>query len=105
MPTGTRLDPVRAARLFHALSDPTRLRLLQILRRGERCVCDLQVSAEAAQSRVSFHLKVLKEAGLILDRRDGRWVHYRIATEALADVEAALAALTPTGDYAARCAC
>ena len=59
---------------FHALSDPTRLALLTRLRNGERCVCDLMDVLDAAQSRLSFHLKVLKEAGLVTDRRDGRWV-------------------------------
>ncbi|MFZ5625170.1 MAG: ArsR/SmtB family transcription factor [Gemmatimonadota bacterium] len=85
----------RTARLFHALSDPTRLRLLELLRRGERCVCELTEAAEAAQSRLSFHLRVLKDAGLVADRREGRWVYYAIRPDALAEIHDALVALQP----------
>src|ERR687897_989849 len=65
MATRTDLDPVRAAELFHALSDGTRLSILHCLRFGERCVCDMTDALDAAQSRLSFHLKVLKDAGLV----------------------------------------
>src|SRR5918994_7579933 len=80
------LDTGRAARLFHALSDETRLSILKRLRHGERCVCELTDVLEAAQSRLSFHLRVLKEAGLVIDRREGRWMYYTLNTEALAEV-------------------
>ncbi|HEY7634303.1 MAG TPA: metalloregulator ArsR/SmtB family transcription factor [Gemmatimonadales bacterium] len=86
MATRTPVDPTRAAALFHALSDPTRLSILQRLRFGERCVCELTDALEAAQSRLSFHLKVLKDAGLVTDRREGRWMYYTLNPEALADV-------------------
>ena len=75
-----------AARLFHALSDETRLSILRRLRLGERCVCDLTDDLDAAQSRLSFHLKVLKDAGLVTDRRDGRWMYYTLNPESLKDV-------------------
>src|ERR1041385_7369936 len=71
-------DLERTARVFHALSDPTRLRLVALLRGGERCVCDLTEVLETGQSRLSFHLKTLKDAGVVLDRREGRWVYYRL---------------------------
>ena len=58
----TTVDLSRAAQLFHALSDETRLGIIEMLRNGERCVCDLQDELDAAQSRLSFHLRVLKEA-------------------------------------------
>src|SRR5918995_2711031 len=86
MATRTRVDTARAAQLFHALSDETRLAILERLRFGERCVCDLTDALEAAQSRLSFHLKVLKEAGLVTDRREGRWMYYTLNPEKLADV-------------------
>ncbi len=86
MATSVALDTDRAARLFHALSDETRLSILERLRRGERCVCELTDALDAAQSRLSFHLRVLREAGLVTDRREGRWMYYTINTEALADV-------------------
>ena len=83
--TITAVDLNRAAELFHALSDPTRLGVLEMLREGERCVCELQDSLDAAQSRLSFHLKVLKEAGLVTDRKEGRWSYYTLEHEALGE--------------------
>ena len=85
----------RAVSLFHALSDPIRLSILEMLRGGERCVCDLQDDVGAAQSKLSFHLKVLKEAGLVEDRREGRWSYYTIVPEALAEVHDLTVALKP----------
>ena len=73
----------RAARVFHALSDETRLAILDMLRSGERCVCELQDELGAAQSRLSFHLKVLKDAGLVQDRKEGRWSYYALVPETL----------------------
>lgn len=75
------------ARLFHALSDETRLAILRLLRQGERCVCDLQEDLKAAQSRLSFHLKVLRDAGLVRDRKEGRWSFYTLNADRVADVE------------------
>lgn len=80
------------ARPFQALADPTRLRILERLRRGERCVCELTDALEAGQSRLSFHLRVLREAGLVQDRKVGRWVYYALVPEAF---EALVGALTP----------
>ena len=95
MPT-TSLDLTRAATLFHALSDETRLGILEMLRGGERCVCDLQGELDAAQSRLSFHLKVLREAGLVTDRREGRWSYYSITPAALAEVHDLAVGLQPS---------
>ncbi len=88
-------DPDRAVALFHALSDATRISILRMLRGGERCVCELQDELGAAQSRLSFHLRVLKEAGLVSDRREGRWAYYRIVPAALAEVHDVAVDLQP----------
>ena len=88
-------DRASTARLFHALSDETRLTVLEMLRGGERCVCDLQDELEAAQSRLSFHLRVLKDAGLVADRREGRWSYYTIVPDGLAEVHDLAVALKP----------
>jgi len=74
---------LRLSQLCHALSDPTRLKILAMLRCGERCVCELTDALESGQSRLSFHLRTLKDAGLVLDRRDGRWVYYNLVPGAL----------------------
>lgn len=94
--TSTSLDLPRTASLFHALSDETRLGVVEMLRNGERCVCELQDELDAAQSRLSFHLKVLKDAGLVVDRRDGRWVYYALNPAAFADLAAAVADIKPS---------
>jgi ArsR family transcriptional regulator len=73
-------------RRFKALSDPHRLRILDRLRGGERCVCELTDVLDAGQSLLSFHLKTLKDAGLVTDRRAGRWSHYALNGEALAEI-------------------
>jgi ArsR family transcriptional regulator len=106
MTTRTRLDVGRAARLFHALSDETRLRILDRLRRGERCVCELTDALEAAQSRLSFHLRILKDAGLVTDRRDGRWSYYAVDPDVLREAGDLLVGLVPdpaAASPAARC--
>src|ERR687883_221073 len=84
MRLATAVDLARAAQLFHALSDETRLGVLEMLRDGERCVCELQDELDAAQSRLSFHLRVLKDAGLVVDRREGRWSYYSIVPDGAA---------------------
>ena len=96
MASATTLDLTRAAQLFHALSDETRMGIIEKLRSGEQCVCDLQDDLEAAQSRLSFHLRVLKEAGLVADRKEGRWSYYSIVPEALAEVHDLVVAMQPT---------
>ena len=95
MTTSSRAATDRAAELFHALSDETRLDLIHLLRKGERCVCDLTSALDAAQSRLSFHLKVLKDAGIVNDRKEGRWVHYELNEEAFADAHRLLTGLEP----------
>ena len=80
---------------FQAVAEETRFRIVQILADGERCVCELQDDLGAAQSRLSFHLKKLKDAGIVMDRREGRWVHYSLAPEALEEMRAFLGEVKP----------
>jgi ArsR family transcriptional regulator len=79
-------DLAQAAQRFAALSDETRLQIVELLTRGEWCVCDLQGALDAAQSRLSFHLRKLKDAGLVIDRREGRWSYYSLNPETLAEM-------------------
>jgi ArsR family transcriptional regulator len=89
-------DLTRAARVFHALSDETRLAVIDMLTGGERCVCELQAQLDAAQSRLSFHLKVLKDAGFLNDRREGRWNYYSLRPDVFAEASQALTELRPS---------
>jgi len=87
----------RLARAFQALSDETRLQIVEMLSTGEHCVCDLQDALGAYQSRLSFHLRKLKDAGLVRDRKEGRWVHYSLDPDALEELAAHLQAVRPPG--------
>lgn len=64
---------------FKGLSEPTRLRMLNLLFQGELCGCDIQYVLHLSQSNVSRHLNYLKRVGLVMDRRDGYRVFYKLA--------------------------
>jgi ArsR family transcriptional regulator len=98
MTTTLTADPARTARLFHALSDETRLEIVRLLSSGERCVCELTGALDAAQSRLSFHLKTLKSAGMVSDRRAGRWVYYSLVPAALEEMAETALALKPSAE-------
>ena len=66
-------------KILSALSEPTRLNAIEILADGgEHCVCELMKRLDATQSRMSRHMQALKQAGLVVDRRDAQWVRYRL---------------------------
>jgi ArsR family transcriptional regulator, arsenate/arsenite/antimonite-responsive transcriptional repressor len=67
------------ALLFAALADPARLRILEVLADGQRCVCDINAAVPIAANVLSYHLRVLREAGLIDGNRRGRWIDYRLS--------------------------
>ncbi len=79
------------ARVIKALGHPTRLMMVYELSRGERCVCELTALAKADISTVSKHLLILKNAGIVQDRKAGKWIHYSLraccVTEFLSCVE------------------
>ena len=77
------LDQDQARVLLKALADPIRLRVIEALGGGERCVCELTEALGLGQSKLSFHIKVLKDAGLLADRQSGRWIYYKLQPEAL----------------------
>jgi len=86
MPTLSGKNRAKTAELCHALADGTRLDILDQLKEGERCVCELTDALQTGQSRLSFHLKVLKDAGLIHDRPEGRWIYYAINADAVEEL-------------------
>jgi ArsR family transcriptional regulator, arsenate/arsenite/antimonite-responsive transcriptional repressor len=104
--TTTEQNLTATARMFQALSDETRLAVVQRLRDGERCVCDLMTDVDAAQSRLSFHLKVLREAGIVDCRREGRWAYYWLKPDTFEEALEAVKGLSPSRagrQAAARC--
>ncbi|GAA0561883.1 ArsR/SmtB family transcription factor [Rhizomicrobium electricum] len=95
--------------LMSALSDPTRLGALLLLADGkERCVCKLMEHLNATQSRMSRHMGVLKQAGLVVDRRDAQWVRYRLnpalAPSTKAIIKAVVAAAAASEDIVGKVA-
>lgn len=78
---------------FKALSDPIRLKIIALLQYQELCVCDLCDRLELRQSKLSFHLKVLKDAQLLRSRQEGRWVYYRLNLPQFAVLEQYLSEL------------
>ncbi len=64
--------------LFQAFSDPYRAQVIELLRNRELCACDIAESLEISPSKLSFHLKTLREAGLIIGTQEGRWIYYRL---------------------------
>ena len=66
-----------------AIADPTRVRVLKMLQAGEMCVCEITEPLGLAQSTISKHLAILRNAGLVSPRKVGYWVHYRIETQAI----------------------
>ena len=83
---------VEAVERLGALADPVRLAVVGLLAYGQHCVCDLQERVAVAPNLLSYHLRVLREAGLISSTRRGRWVDYRLDGNGFAALWAALAA-------------
>lgn len=73
----------RATAVFSSLADPIRLRALALIaKHGELCVCELVAALDLPQPKISRHLAVLRDAGLLRDRRDAQWVLYALSPEA-----------------------
>lgn len=69
--------------VFKAAADPCRLRILKLLKEGELCVCEIMTALSKPQSSTSHHLSILRETGLVKERRDGKWSYYRLADGAV----------------------
>ena len=85
------------AKIFKALGDETRLEIVRMLVGKERCVCAFLTSFPMSQPAISNHLRVLREAGVVIDSRDGRWIFYRLNPEAFAAIAAFCQLTLPTG--------
>ncbi|TYL38223.1 transcriptional regulator [Natronococcus pandeyae] len=87
------------ATVFGALANDHRIRVLEALREGELCACELQVVLEAPQSTVASHLRTLRDAGLVKSRKKGKWTYYRIADTAVLELlDLATAVAVPEND-------
>lgn len=73
-------------RVFKALADTNRLKILKLLKEGELCACELTIALSNSQSTVSHHLSVLKNAGLIKERKEGKWSYFRLSDGAVIEI-------------------
>lgn len=87
------------AKVFKAFCDKKRLRILDLLRGGEKCACDLLEQLKLGQSGLSYHMKILVESGIVDSRQEGKWTHYKISEKGSAYAGSLLRELTtPHGD-------
>ena len=91
------------SKLMVSFSDPFRLEIIDLMMDGEVCVCDIMKLTNLSQSRISYHIKILKEAGLISDRQEGRWVYYSLKKEALFLIKEWITSLTDYSSNKKRC--
>ena len=75
------MDEREAVRVFKALGDEKRLRILSLLRQGERCACVLLEHLNLSQPTLSHHMKILCDSGIVIGRKEGKWMHYSISPE------------------------
>ncbi|OJV58837.1 MAG: transcriptional regulator [Cellulomonas sp. 73-145] len=90
MAVSTVAEVTTGTALLQVVADPVRWAVLERLSQGSRCVCDLQEHVDVAANLLSYHLRVLREAGLVTTARRGRWVDYTLAPDAAERVTAAM---------------
>ena len=92
------------AKVFKALCDPKRLSILEQLRSGEKCACVLQEPMDLTQSGLSYHMKILCDSGLVVNRQEGKWTHYRLSRTGRDNaVKLLLSITTPDTDQEGEC--
>ena len=88
--------PITPWQGFRALSDPLRIKIVELLQSQELCVCELCDALDTSQSKLSFHLKNLKDANLVIARQEGRWMYYRLNIQQFEELESYLSAYKNT---------
>lgn len=88
----------RNAKVFKALGDPNRLRIIEMLQSGERCACEILADLNISQSTLSHHMKLLCESGLVSYRREGKWMHYSLSKEGCDAAKSILEEITKVTD-------
>lgn len=71
------------ANIFKSISDPTRLKILYLLKNGELCVCEILDAMNKSQSTISHHLNILKKEKIITSRKEGKWIYYKLSDESI----------------------
>ena len=80
------VDSKRMAAMFKAFADENRIQILELLRDGERCACRLLEEMNITQPTLSHHMKILCDSGIVVGRKEGKWMHYSISEDGMRDV-------------------
>ena len=88
------VDSKKMAAIFKAFADENRIQILELLRDGERCACRLLEEMKITQPTLSHHMKILCDSGIVLGRKEGKWMHYRISPEGVQIAKEYLDSLT-----------
>ena len=95
----------KMALVFKALSDENRLRIMKLLRTGEKCACKLLEELNISQPTLSHHMKILCDSGLVTGRKEGKWMHYSICCEGVCSVRDLMKDLLAEEDIPTDCNC
>ena len=98
-----KIDSDQFIGIMESLSDPIRINILELMMGGEICVCDIVKVTGLSQSKISYHIKILKDSGLISDRQEGRWVYYSLNKESLFLIKEWITSLTDYSSNKKRC--
>ncbi|MBN1778185.1 MAG: winged helix-turn-helix transcriptional regulator [Clostridiales bacterium] len=96
-------DYAAQAKRFKAFCDENRLKIIGILQDGEKCACELLELLSMGQSTLSYHMKILCESGIVVNRQEGKWAHYRISAGGSAEAVDYLKTLTTTKETESAC--
>ncbi len=96
-------DYVQTAKVFKALCDERRLRILDLLKSGEKCACVLTEQMDMPQSSLSYHMKILCESGIVVGREEGKWTHYKICSTGRQRAIALLKEITTAAVFSETC--
>ena len=93
----------KTAETFKALCDENRIRILKLLQSGEKCACVLLEDLHITQPTLSHHMKILCDSGIVVGRKEGKWMHYSISKEGASSAVSVLQSLTTIGEQGAPC--
>lgn len=102
---GEDMDQEKIAKTFKALCDVKRIAILELLKSGEKCACEITEELNIAQSALSYHMKILCESGIVESWYIGKWTHYRISEDGVQYASAILSQLLDKEETTKHCSC
>ena len=95
----------KTALIFKAFCDENRIRILKMLTSGEKCACKMLEELNVTQPTLSHHMKILCDSGVVVGSKEGKWMHYSICSESLAELSAMLRQLLTAANVPDNCCC